>query len=140
MSLSLRARGRSILCALALAASGWAGTSDAADREEPMRVIFQSEGGVAHFPGLSRPVTIEGDQLPEPAAEELRQLIEAARLFDRPAQAGSAPRGAADYRQYTITVEADGRRHTVRVVEPIEDPALQRLVRFLQEQAKAQRK
>jgi hypothetical protein len=105
-----------------------------------MRVIFQSEGGVAHFPGLSRPVTIEGDQLPEPAAAELRQLIEAARLFDRPAQAGSAARGAADYRQYTITVEADGGRHTVRLAEPIEDPALQRLVRFLQEQAKAQRR
>jgi hypothetical protein len=105
-----------------------------------MRVIFQSEGGVAHFPGLSRPVTIEDDQLPEQAAEELRQLIEAARLFDQPAQVGSTARGAADYRQYTITVEADGRRHTVRLIEPIEDPALQRLVRFLQEQAKAQRR
>jgi hypothetical protein len=105
-----------------------------------MRVIFQSEGGVAHLPGLSRPVTIEGDQLPEQAGEELRQLIEAARLFERPAQVGSAARGAADYRQYTITVEADGARHTVRLIEPIEDPALQRLVRFLQEQAKAQRK
>ena len=105
-----------------------------------MRVIFQSEGGIAHFPGLSRPVTIEGDQLPEPAAEELRQLIEAARLFDQPAQVGSAAPGAADYRQYTITVEADGRSHTVRLTEPIGDPAMQRLVRFLQEQAKAQRK
>ncbi len=54
-----------------------------------MRVIFQSEGGIAHFPGLSRPVTIDGDQLPEPAAAELRQLIEAARLFDQPAQVGA---------------------------------------------------
>ena len=74
-----------------------------------MRVIFQSEGGIAHFPGLSRPVTIDGDQLPEPAAAELRQLIETARLFDQPAQVGSPARGAADYRRYTITVEADGR-------------------------------
>ncbi len=105
-----------------------------------MRVIFQSEGGIAHFPGLSRPVTIDGDQLPAPAAAELRQLIDAARLFEQPATIGSAARGAADYRQYTITVEADGRRHTVRLVEPVEDPALQRLVRFLQEQAKAQRR
>ena len=94
-----------------------------------MRVIFQSEGGIAHFPGLSRPVTIDGDQLPEPAAAELRQLIETARLFDQPAQVGSPARGAADYRQYTITVEADGRRHTVRLTDPVDDPALQRLVR-----------
>jgi hypothetical protein len=105
-----------------------------------MRVIFQSEGGIAHFPGLSRPVTIEGDQLPEQAAEELRQLIEAARLFDQPAQVGNAARGAADYRRYTITVEAEGRSHTVRLTDPIGDSAMQRLVRFLQEQAKAQRR
>ena len=82
-----------------------------------MRVIFQSEGGIAHFPGLSRPVTIDGDQLPEQARAELRQLIEAARLFAQPAQGGSPARGAADYRQYTITVEADGRSHTVRLTE-----------------------
>jgi hypothetical protein len=53
---------------------------------------------------------------------------------------GTAARGAVDYRQYTITVEADDRRHTVRLVDPVEEPALQRLVRFLQEQAKAQRR
>jgi hypothetical protein len=105
-----------------------------------MWVIFQSEGGVAHFPGLSRPVTIEGDQLPERAGAELRELIEAARLFDQPAQVGSPARGAADYRQYTITVEADGRSHTVRLTDPVADPAMQRLVRFLQELAKAQRR
>jgi hypothetical protein len=105
-----------------------------------MRVIFQSEGGIAHFPGLSRPVIIDSDQLSAPAAAELRQLIDAARLSDRPAQVGSAARGAADHRQYTITVEADDRRDTVRLVEPVADPALQRLVRFLQEQAKAQRR
>ena len=39
-----------------------------------------------------------------------------------------------------LTVEADGRSHTVRLTDPIEDPAMQRLVRFLQEQAKAQRR
>jgi hypothetical protein len=104
-----------------------------------MRVIFQTEGGIAHFPGLSRPVTIETDQLPERDATELRELMGAARLLDRPAQMGKGARGAADYRQYTITVEAQGRRYTVRLTDPVEDPDLQRLLRFLQEQAKAQR-
>jgi hypothetical protein len=139
--LSLRARAATILsCALAIASSGWAGApGTAANGEEPMRIIFQSEGGIAHFPGLSKPVTIDTDQLPEQAAAELRQLIESVRLFDRPAQVGSPAPGAADYRQFTITVEAGERRHTMRLVEPIEDPALQRLVRFLQEQVKALR-
>ena len=104
-----------------------------------MRVIFQTEGGIAHFPGLSRPVTIESDRLPEPEAAELRELMGAARLLDRPAQVGKPARGAADYRQYTITVEAENRRYTVRLVEPIEDPDLQRLLAFLQEKAKALR-
>jgi hypothetical protein len=112
---------------------------DAANREEPMRVTFQTEGGIAHFPGLSQPVTIETDQLPEQEAAELRELMDAARLLDRPAQMGKAARGAADYRQYTITVEAQGRRYTVRLTDPIEDPALQRLLRFLQDQATAER-
>ena len=33
-----------------------------------MRVIFQTEGGLARFPGLSRPVVIDSDQLPEELA------------------------------------------------------------------------
>ena len=104
-----------------------------------MRVTFQTEGGIAHFPGLSRPVTIETDQLPEQEATELRELMDAAQLLDRPAHVGKAGRGAADYRQHTITVEAQNRRYTVRVSEPIEDPDLQRLLRFLQDKAKAVR-
>jgi hypothetical protein len=126
---------------LALALSGCGSVpSIAANREEPMRVIFQSEGGIAHFPGLSRPVTMESDQLPAQDGAELRQLVEAARFFDRPAQVGQPAPGAADYRQYTITVDAGERRHTVRLVEPVGDPDLQRLVRFLQDKTKAMRK
>src|SRR5918996_1266496 len=147
-----QARAPSILwwCILAVAFSAIASSAialgscasapgGAANREESMRVIFQTEGGIAHCPGLSRPVTIETDQLPEQEAAELRELMGAARLLDRPAQAGKAARGAADYRQYAITVEADNRQYTVRLTHPVEDPHLQRLLPFLREQAKAQR-
>jgi hypothetical protein len=145
--LFFQARGPSILgwCILAIASTAIAlsacvgAPSVAANREEPMRVIFQTEGGLARFPGLSRPVTIETDQLPEREAAELRELMDAARLLDRPAHVGKPAPGAADYRQYTITVDAQDRQYTVRLTDPIEDPALQRLVRFLQNQAKAQR-
>ena len=104
-----------------------------------MRVIFQTEGGIAHFPGLSRPVTIETERMPGPEAAELRELMGAARLLDRPAHVGKPAPGAADYRQYTITVEAQHRRYTVRLSDPVEDPDLQRLLRFLQDHARALR-
>jgi hypothetical protein len=111
----------------------------AADREEPMRVTLQTEGGIAHFPGLSRPMTIETDQLSAPEAAELRKLVDAARLSEQPAEAGKAAPGAADVRQYTITVEAGDQSRTVRMTDLGADPDLKRLLRFLQDKAKALR-
>jgi hypothetical protein len=104
-----------------------------------MRITLQTEGGIAHFPGLSRPVTIETDQLPEQEAAELRKLVDAARLSDRPAQAGKPAPGAADVRQYTITVESGDRSQTLRMTDLGDDPDLKRLLRFLQDKAKALR-
>jgi hypothetical protein len=105
-----------------------------------MRIEFKTEGGIAHFPGLSRPVVIDSDALSEEEASELKRLIEAARFFERPTVASAPPRGAADYRQYTITVEDDGRQHTVKLADPVEDPTLQQLLRFLQTKDRALRR
>ena len=97
-----------------------------------MRVRFKTEGGVAHFPGLSEPVTIDSDELPEEEAIELKRRIEEA--------PGEPLRGAADYRRYTVTVEEGGRSHTVRLADPIEDPDLQRLISALDAKAKSLRR
>jgi hypothetical protein len=105
-----------------------------------MRIEFRTEGGVAHFPGLSRPVVIDSDALAEEEASELKRLVEAARLFERPTVAGTPQQGAADYRQYTISVEEGGRQHAVQFVDPVEDPSLQQLLRFLQTKAREVRK
>jgi emfourin len=104
-----------------------------------MRVQFTVEGGIAAFPGLSKPVTIDSDAMPEADASRLRQLVDAARFFDLPAASAAARRGAADYRQYTITVQDGRQRHTLRLADPVESPDLQALVDFLQSQARAQR-
>ena len=104
-----------------------------------MRVTFTMEGGIAYFPGLSRPVTIDSGELPDHEARELERLIEAARFFDRPATAGPPARGATDYYQYTVTVEVGGRQHTVRLTDPVEDPGLQALLNYLRATAKALR-
>ena len=101
-----------------------------------MKVEFTTSGGVAYFPGLSQPVTIDGAALPEAEVRTLARLVEAARFFDRPAETGSPPSGAADMQEYAITVEDGGRRHSLRVTDPIEDSALQELVAFLQAKAK----
>ncbi|NJD68947.1 MAG: hypothetical protein C3F12_08680 [Candidatus Methylomirabilota bacterium] len=104
-----------------------------------MRITFTMEGGIAYLPGLSHPVVIDSSQLPEQEAGELEQLVEAARFFDQPAIMGSPERGAADYYQYTVTVEINGRRHTVRVTDLVEDAGLQVLLRYLRAKAKALR-
>ena len=99
-----------------------------------MRVELQTDGGVAFFPGLSKPVVVNSADLPKEQAGQLQQLIDQAHFFELPAASRALPKGAADMRRYTITVE-DGRRHsTVRVDDPVEDANLRALIDFLQAQ------
>jgi hypothetical protein len=104
-----------------------------------MHVTFTMEGGIAYFPGLSQPVAIDSDELPEQEARELERLVEATRFFDRPTTSGPPARGAADYLQYTVTVQVGGRQHTVRLTDPVEDPGFQALLNYLRAKAKALR-
>jgi hypothetical protein len=99
-----------------------------------MRVQLETEGGIAYFPGLSRPVIVDSADLPSAQAAQLQQLIESADFFALPAAPTALRKGAADVRQYTITVEDGKRRHTVRLADPVENSDLQALIEFLQEQ------
>ena len=105
-----------------------------------MRIQFTTEGGIAHFPGLSQPVIIDSDELPAGEAVELTRLVEAARFFDLPGIVGEPPRGAADYYRYSITIDRAGRRHTVRLTDFIEDTHLRQLLDLLRAKAKALRR
>jgi hypothetical protein len=107
----------------------------AAEGAHRMRATIATEGGLAYFPGLARPVEIDAGALAPADADRLRALVEAARFLALPAQVGQAARGCADLQRHRVTVELDGQRHTVTVVEPIADPALRDLVRFLQQKA-----
>jgi hypothetical protein len=104
-----------------------------------MRIQWKTEGGLAYFPGLSRPVTLESSTLPEAEAAAVRRLVEAARFFDLPPTVGTPARGAADYHRYTITIEDGGQRHTVQATDPVEDPTLQALLTYLKGKATALR-
>jgi hypothetical protein len=82
-----------------------------------VRLQLGVEGGFASLPGLrERRVTVDVDALPPEQANKLKSLLQEADFFGLPERLG-APAGAADYREYTLTVDDGDRRHTVRVPE-----------------------
>jgi len=100
-----------------------------------MRVQLKTEGGLVYLPGLSKPVTIDTDGLSPEEAGKLERLVEAAGFFELPATSDPT-HGGADVRTYTISISSSGRGHTVRIVEPVENPQLQALVDYLNEKAR----
>ena len=102
-----------------------------------MRVTFAMPStGLGYFPGLAKPVLIDSARLAELVAQQLEALVAAARVFKRPPPTVTT---GGDRRQYTITVEQGDQRRELQLSEPIDDPELQRLVRFLEAQATALR-
>ena len=99
-----------------------------------MRVEMQTDGGMAYFPGLNKPIVVDSSKLPNKQAAQLQQLIDSAHFFELPAASRSLPKGAADLRRYTITVADGQRRRTVRLNDPVEDAQLQALIEFMQGQ------
>ena len=97
-----------------------------------MRARFRVTGGIATFPGLSAPRTVDIDALDPAARTSFQQLLVDAAFFDLPARHPPLP-GAADYQSYEITVEDGKRRHTVLVPEPVTNPRLQALIARLRE-------
>lgn len=95
-----------------------------------MKVQFQTSGGIAYFPGLAKPVTIDTAQAPQDADTLARQLA-AADFFNLPSVANSPAPRSFDAQTYTITIDDGQRRHTVQVSEPITDPNLRALVDHL---------
>lgn len=103
--------------------------------EEEVRVQLKIEGGLAYFPGLSKPRVIDSAKLSTEDRVELERLVSVVHFFEQPAQVGRPAKGAADYRQYIVTIAEEKRSHTVRLVEPIQDASLQALLEFIQSKA-----
>ncbi|MFN8505253.1 protealysin inhibitor emfourin [Kouleothrix sp.] len=100
-----------------------------------MRVQLSSDGGLAYFPGLRRSQVVDTADLSDEAAAALRRLVAEAGLFQRPASRPALPKGAADARQYTLTVEDGRRRRAIRLADPIDDARLAALVEFVRAHA-----
>jgi hypothetical protein len=94
------------------------------------------EGGIAYFPGVTQPVSINTDQLPKDARVELEELVKETRFFELPSSPGPRLKKGADYYRYRITIEAGGQSHTLNLVDPVENPNLRRLVVILRKRAR----
>ncbi len=92
-----------------------------------MRIQFERTGG---FAGMRLAATIDTATLPADQANTLSGLIEAAHFFDLPAQIPAPPQ-AADQFQSRVTIEAEGKRHTIEAGEGGASPALQALLQQL---------
>ena len=79
------------------------------EEEQPaVRVEFTQSGGIAGH--IFPTTTIDGATLSAEDARKLVKLIAEVRFFDRPEQ---YPIHGADLYEYTITVELNGKRHSV---------------------------
>ena len=96
-----------------------------------MRITFKTSGGVAYFPGLAAPKTVDVSTLDADRQQQIQDLLSSAKFFELPSRA-PAKRGAADYQTHTITVIEDGRQHTVEVTDPL-SPELERLINLLRD-------
>ena len=103
-----------------------------------MRIDFHAEGGLAAFPGLAKPVTLQCDALPPDERAHLTDLVRRADFFALPLQDPHG--GSPDTRAYTIAIDDGARCRTVKVREPIANPALRDLVDVLRQKAAAARR
>jgi Emfourin len=93
--------------------------------------LKMSSTGLAYFPGLAKPFTIDSNTLSANEAARLEQLVAEARFSDQPAEVSATPKGGADYRQYTVTIDSGHWSHTVRLTDPVGEPDLQALLDYL---------
>ncbi|HXY40735.1 MAG TPA: protealysin inhibitor emfourin [Vicinamibacteria bacterium] len=101
-----------------------------------MRLELRTEGGFGYFPGLAAPFVLDADCLPEEEAQQLAELVQKARLFEREPPPSPPARRAADARLYRLSVESPAGRRTLVLRDPLE-PELRALVDFLRERQRA---
>ena len=88
--------------------------SDSASQGEVMKIKFERSGG---FAGMITRVNIDADSLPDAERQALTTLVENAGFFALPATITDSTSSGADRFNYRITIESDGRTHTVETTD-----------------------
>jgi fructose-1-phosphate kinase PfkB-like protein len=100
-----------------------------------MRIIFERSGGIM---GLKSSLTIDLDGMPLDQAETLRRLLGEADFFTL---SGNPPtRLNPDAFQYSLTVESENAKHTVRTTDMTMPESLRPLIDKLSQLARMQRR
>src|SRR6187431_1672539 len=93
-----------------------------------MNVTLEISGGFAPTPSLSVPYIVNTDEMESLRASEIETIVRDSHFFELPNRVETAPRGAADYFVYAITIKDGDRVHTVVLTDPVSDPQLMRLI------------
>jgi hypothetical protein len=94
--------------------------------EKIMHVTIQRTGGFAGIPVIK---SIDAASLSASEIDDLEQMIESARFFALPALIPS--KSQPDRFEYQITVEQNGKKHSVTAAEPALPPELKPLVDWM---------
>ncbi len=92
-----------------------------------MLVQFERRGG---FAGIRKDLKLDTESLPSEKAQQLLELINKADFFNLP-EKFPLPKKGADYFQYRLTIETEGKKHTVEVSDPAAPATLLPLLQFL---------
>jgi hypothetical protein len=100
-----------------------------------MLIFFERSGG---FAGRTMTVEFDTTSLPPDEVEKIHQMVEEADFFHLPASL-PPPAASADVFEYVVTIEEQGKRHTVRTAHMTAPDALRRLLEYLTQVARAKR-
>jgi hypothetical protein len=93
-----------------------------------LKFTLEVSGGFAALPQLSRPQSIDTEAIDPARARELESIVRDVDFFALPVRSDTTSPSAADLITYSITVQNQGREHTVELTDPVSDERLMRLI------------
>lgn len=93
-----------------------------------MKIHFERSGG---FAGMTTNLDIDADSLPDADRQALAALVSDAGFFALPPTVVDSSATGADRFNYRITIDADGRTHTVATTDGAAPPSLVQLLAWL---------
>jgi len=103
-------------------------SSNPVSQGEVMKIRFERSGG---FAGMTTSIDVDVDSLPDADRQTLVTLVSDAGFFALPAKTVDSSSPGADRFNYRITIESDGRTHTVETTDGAAPPSLVPLLDWL---------
>jgi hypothetical protein len=98
-----------------------------------MKISFEQRGGLA---GIEISSSLDTDTVLPEEKQQIEGLIDNARFFNIPSKSASPSKGAADYYEYTITVESgEKKKHTVETTDLTMQKELKPLINYMRKRA-----